>query len=188
MNRRTALLAACLALGPVAFAGSAQAAVISHEQIHSLYTWEEFFAAADGREFPVQIRGNPFAMPAGDFERAVLARLQARNLGPRTTWIGSPDAAPAGRRLVLAFGVGSQLGTALCGGLAQLGAPATPSSSVTVAAAYCLGDRPLTEAYARTTASGPEDRAFDSLLAELLPVVFPRRPGIRFERDNFWKN
>lgn len=171
-----------------AFACSAQAAVITHEEIHIQYTWEEFFGAADGKEFQVQIRGNPFAMPDQAFQQAVLAKLQKRSVGPRTTWtVKSETGVQADQyRLVMVFGASSQLGQTLCGRLATLNPPsAKVASGVQVAAAYCRGDQPMTEAYARTDAANPDDKAFNSLISELMAVLFPRRPGLRLDPPIF---
>jgi hypothetical protein len=166
----------------------AQAAVITHEEVHIQYTWEEFFAAADGKEFQVQIRGNPFVMPSEAFQQAVLAGLQKRSVGPRTTWTVKPDreAAPDQYRLVLVFGAANQLGTTLCSELPKLNpAPAKVAGGVQVAAAYCRGPDPMTEAYARTDAASAEDRSFDRMVSELMPVLFPRRPGLRLDQPIF---
>jgi hypothetical protein len=167
---------------------AAQAAVITHEEVHIQYTWEEFFGAADGKEFQVQIRGNPFVMPSEAFQQSVLARLQKRSVGPRTTWTVKPDreAAPDQYRLVLVFGAANQLGQTLCGELPRLNpAPARVAGGVQVAAAYCRGPDPMTEAYARTDASSAEDRSFDQMFSELMPVLFPRRPGLRLDQPIF---
>ncbi|MGE0153575.1 MAG: hypothetical protein AB7R90_13240 [Reyranellaceae bacterium] len=166
-----------------------QAAVITHEEVHIQYTWEEFFGAADGKEFQVQIRGNPFAMADEAFHQAVLARLQQRSVGPATTWTVKPasEAAPDQYRLVLVFGAGSQLGQTLCADLPSLKpAPAKVPAGVQVAAAYCRGSQPMTEAYARTDSTGAEDRSFDRMFSELMPVLFPRRPGLRLDPP-FWR-
>lgn len=171
-----------------AFACSAQAAVITHEEVHIQYTWEEFFGAADGKDFQVQIRGNPFVMPDQAFQQAVLAKLQKRSVGPRTTWtVKSETGVQADQyRLVLVFGASNQLGQTLCGQLATLNpASAKVAGGVQVAAAYCRGDQPMTEAYARTDALSPDDKAFDSLFSELMPVLFPRRPGLRLDQPIF---
>jgi len=186
MTTRTLVMACLLAILPAA--NSAQAAVITHEEIHLQYTWEEFFGAADGKEFQVQIRGNPFPISDETFRQAVLASLQKRSVGPKTTWTAKPasEAAPDQYRLVLAFGVGSQLGSTLCASLPTITPPtAKISGGVQVAAAYCRGGDPMTEAYARTDAGSVQDRAFDQLFSELMPVLFPRRPGLRLDPPIF---
>lgn len=169
----------------------AKAAIITHEEVHIHYTWEEFFAVADGKEFPVQIKGSSFPIPQDAFERAVLARLQERSVGPRTTWTVNPgeNAAEPGYRLVLVFNAGSQLGSTLCGDLATLTpTPPTAAGRVAVAAAYCRGSQPMTEAYARTDASSPDERSFSRMFSELMPVLFPRRPGLRLDFDRQWND
>jgi hypothetical protein len=182
-------IAALLATGLVTFsAPAAQAAVITHEEVHIQYTWEEFFGAADGREFQVQIRGNPFVMPSEAFQQSVLARLQKRSVGPRTTWTVKPDreAAPDQYRLVLVFGAANQLGQTLCGALPTINpAPAKIAGGVQLAAAYCRGPDPMTEAYARTDSTSPDDRSFDQLFGELMATLFPRRPGLRLDSPIF---
>lgn len=183
-------IAALLVTGLLALsAPAAQAAVITHEEVHIQYTWEEFFGAADGKEFQVQIRGNPFVMPGEAFQQAVLARLQKRSVGPRTIWTVRPDreAAPDQYRLVLVFGAANQLGTTLCSELPSLNpTPAKVAGGVQVAAAYCRGLDPMTEAYARTDATSAEDRSFDQMFSELMPTLFPRRPGLRLDQP-IWR-
>jgi hypothetical protein len=179
------LIASSLAL-PLA---AAQAAIITHEEIHIQYTWEEFFGAADGREFQVQIRGNPFPISAEALNQAVLSKLQKRSVGPRTTWTVKPDkeAAPDQYRLVLVFGAANQLGHTLCQELPRLNpAPAKVAGGVQLAAAYCRGPDPMTEAYARADSTSPDDASFDRLFGELMPVLFPRRPGLRLDQP-IWR-
>lgn len=187
MHRKLAIGTAIA--GALVVGAAAQAAVITHEEVHIQYTWEEFFSQADGKEFQVQIRGNPFAIPDQALRQAVLASLQKRSVGPRTTWTVMPDkeSSPNQYRLVLVFGVGNQLGATLCGQLATLNVPSTAPKpgNVQVAAAYCRGPDPMTEAYARTDATTLDDRAFDQLFGELMPVLFPRRPGLRLDPPVF---
>ena len=188
MSLRKALFCTALAIG-LTTAATAPAAIITHEEVHIQYTWQEFFAAADGKEFLVQIRGNPFAMPQEAFERAVLSKLQARSVGPTTTWTSQPGETPPAKayRLVLVFGAGSQLGSTLCADLDSIKPPPTPApGSVNVAAAYCRSYQPMTEAYARTSASQSDDRAFESMISELMSVLFPRKPGLLLDRGGFW--
>jgi hypothetical protein len=186
---RISQLAPFLIAGLLALPSTAtRAAVITHEEVHIQYTWEEFFGAADGREFQVQIRGNPFAMPPEAFQQAVLAKLQRRSVGPRTTWTVKPanEANPDQYRLVLVFGVRNQLGQTLCSQLPSLNPPTNPSpGTIQVAAAYCRGPDPMTEAYARTDSTSADDRSFDQLIGELMPVLFPRRPGLRLDPPIF---
>lgn len=189
MDLKKTLFRAALAAGLAMSAATASAAVITHEEVHIRYTWEEFFAAADGKEFLVQIRGNPFAMPQEAFEKALLAKLQARSVGPKTTWTTTPGETPPAKayRLVLVFGTGSQLGSTLCEELDSIKPPPTAvPGSVNVAAAYCRSYQPMTEAFARTDASQPDDRAFERLVSELMAVLFPRRPGLLLDRGGFW--
>jgi len=189
MDLKKTLFRAALAAGLAMSAATASAAVITHEEVHIRYTWEEFFAAADGKEFLVQIRGNPFAMPQEAFEKALLAKLQARSVGPKTTWTTTPGETPPAKayRLVLVFGTGSQLGSTLCEELDSIKPPPTAvPGSVNVAAAYCRSYQPMTEAFARTDASQPDDRALERLVSELMAVLFPRRPGLLLDRGGFW--
>jgi hypothetical protein len=168
---------------------AAQAAVITHDEIHIQYTWEEFFGAADGKEFQVQIRGNPFPISTEALNQAVLSKLQKRSVGPRTTWTVKPDreAAPDQYRLVLVFGAANQLGFTLCQELPKLNPPpAKVAGGVQLAAAYCRGPDPMTEAYARTDSASPDDASFDQLFGQLMPVLFPRRPGLRLDQP-IWR-
>lgn len=189
MSLKKTLFHVAFAAGLAMAAATASAAVITHEEVHIRYTWEEFFAAADGKEFLVQIRGNPFAMPQEAFEKALLAKLQARSVGPKTTWTTTPGETPPAKayRLVLVFGAGSQLGSTLCEELDSIKPPPTAvPGSVNVAAAYCRSYQPMTEAFARTDAGQPDDRAFERLVSELMAVLFPRKPGLLLDRGGIW--
>ena len=156
----------------------AQAAVITSDGAESPYSYQEYRAAADGRDFLVEVRGVPFAgMTQDAFDRTLMAVLQsARPSRPAATFTtrrGSPTMVPA-YRLVLVFNPARNLAhETQCRALdsVQLG-PATPGQ-VRVSVAFCRKGDLMSKAVARTGANGTDDRAFRQMFVELFPVMFP---------------
>ncbi len=185
------LLLACAGALVAAPSLPAAAAIITNEDVHLQYDYSEFYAVAGGKEFEVVLRGNPTNVPQAQFE-AKLMQLLTQAMRTTNT---RPTATPTVRtrhpnyRLVLVFNLDSgELGTTLCGDLARIVPPSgVLPGRLTVAAAYCRNEDPMTEAFARTTASSLDDPAAQALFNELTSVLFPRRPGLLPNR-NIWNN
>lgn len=181
---------ALLAIVATAIPCLASAAIISNEEVHIQYDYHEFFAAADGKEFKVVVRGNPTSLPQAEFEQRLMQVLQKNlTVGPRTTFTTTPanTTARPDYHLALVFNTSSGLlGTTLC--KIEKGSEAPPSVAtdaqhgdrVSVSAAYCRNDQPMTEAFARTDAASMDDPAFGRMFSELLAVLFPPQPIFQF--------
>lgn len=178
--------------GVLALAASlpqAQAAIITQTEVYTPYQYNEFYAVADGQDFRVVIRGNPFAQGQEAFEREVLDALRNGIVGPRVNFTTTPNNADRrpDYRLVMMFGPARSVsGDTLCRRLDQ--APPNPArtSEVVMAIAYCRNEQVLTEAWARTDAVSASDGAFRRMFAELMPILFPlRNPNIDSDRGRF---
>lgn len=158
----------------------AQAAVITSDGVESPYSFQEYRAAADGRDFLVEVRGVPFAgMSQNAFDRALMAVLHSARPGRPaarfTTQRGSPSMVPA-YRLVVVFNPARNLAhETQCRALdsVQPGPPAP--GQVRVSVAFCRKDDLMSRAVARTAAGGIDDPAFRRMFVELFPVMFPPR-------------
>jgi hypothetical protein len=166
-----------LALSFAALYGT-RAAVITSEGAESPYSYQEYRAAADGRDFLVEVRGVPFAgMTQDAFDRALMAVLEsARPSRPAarfTTQRGSPTMVPA-YRLVLVFNPARNLAhETQCRALDSVQpGPPTPGQ-VRVSVAFCRKGDLMSKAVARTGSGGIEDPAFRQMFVELFPVMFP---------------
>ncbi|MCW5747186.1 MAG: hypothetical protein KIT36_13430 [Alphaproteobacteria bacterium] len=158
--------------------GSAQAAVITSDGVESPYSYQEYRAAADGRDFLVEVRGVPFAdMTQAAFDLALMAILQsarpARPAATFTTQRGGASMLPA-YRLVLVFNPARNLAhETQCRALDSV-RPGTPTpGQVRVSVAFCRKDDLMSKAVARTSAASVSDPAFRQMFVELFPVMFP---------------
>jgi len=181
MRARILLFATALAL-----AACADGAVrLSQQDTVSTYSPGEFAWAAAGRDLWVVIAGNPFGGDATAFEATVLAAMQGRHWGQRTTFTTAPGADARIRyRAVLLFDPPAALnGTQLC----REPPTALPSVSggdgIVLFAAFCHGKRLRTQVKGRIAqAAGPDDPAFRELVGQVTNALFPPDRGIGRER------
>ena len=158
----------------------ATGSVITSEGAESPYSYLEFRAAAQGRDFLVEVRGVPFAGTRQEaFDprlMAVLQSAQPAGLAARfTTERDRPGMVPA-YRLVLVFNPARNLAhETQCRALDTVQPGAPVPGEVRVSVAFCRGTDLMSKAVARTSAGGIEDPAFRQMFAELFPVMFPRR-------------
>jgi hypothetical protein len=192
MSARSIL--AALALGGVLVSAPASAAVITQEYFEGYYDYQEFFANADGKEFRVEIYGNPFAPRAAPaeqaaFERATIAQMQAHKPPPRVTFVSRLSGEPRrpDYRFSLLFNP-STAGAALrlCSPLAPTDTVMPRSGEVVVEIAFCRNEQTMSSLKARFDASSVNDprfgTAFDQIFAALLPKYNPIRGEDRFRR------
>ena len=155
-------------------------AIITSEGAESPYSYQEYQAAADGRDFLVEVRGVPFAgMPQEAFDQALMGVLRsARPSRPAanfTTHPGGPSMVPA-YRLVVVFNPARNLAhETQCRALESVRPGPPPSGPVRVSIAFCRKDDLMSKAVAWTTAAGVDDPAFHQMFVELFPVMFPPR-------------
>lgn len=178
MMKRTAI-ALTLALSALSV-NAASAAVITSEGVEGPYYHSEYSAAADGREFLVEVRGVPFAgMSQEAFDQALIAVLMsARPSHPAAQFTTRPAGGnidPA-YRLVLVFGPARNLAfETQCRGVDKARFEPVVAGQVKVSATFCRKDDLMSRAIARTSATSVDDPAFRQMFTELFPVLFPLR-------------
>ncbi len=148
----------------LALASCANPTVITHVYYDHSEIIDVFRYAAGGRDFLVEIRGNPTTAPKATFDGAVLAAMHGRHGGPPAKFTTVPsDQARKNYRIVFVFGPAEYAGErAACAGAD--GDPSSPTSGrVTMQAAFCHKERPLSSSRVKF---GPISGPFDSLLAQ----------------------
>lgn len=149
----------------------------------SLYSPDEVTLAAANNPALAVIRGNPFA--ADRDNAAVLAAMQGVNFGPRLLFSQSPRADDRyGYKVILDFGAPS-----FGGGPCSLGptppAPRPTAERMDVYAAFCIGDRLLSEAGGSVGGvTGPDDPKLRRLIADLLVALTPPYDPKRIGDEN----
>ena len=127
------------------------------------------YAAADG-PVPVTIYNDPFPGPEND--KAVISVMQGRNPGPPLTFIEAGRGAnSAGYRVILAF---DSPPFSRCGAAPPPQSSARAADRIEISAAFCIGDRILSDATAGTGAiASPQDPHFARLIQDLLTALLP---------------
>jgi hypothetical protein len=156
------------------------AAVITSEGVEGPYSHLEYSAAADGKDFLVEVAGVPFpGMTQEAFNDALMQVLQAvRPSHPAARFTTHPASgnADTAYRLVLVFGPARNLSFhTQCKGIDRARFEPAAAGTVKVSATFCRKDDLMSRATARTSATGVDDPAFRQMFAELLPVLFPLR-------------
>lgn len=174
MTKLALTVAAALA-SPIA----ADAAVIGGSYFAIQYDWAEFYAAADKRDFRVELIGNPFPnMAPAEFARRLLPVMQVNRPPVNTTFTYD---VPAERphpdyRLILIFDPANDNSSAVCAGTVKRNAPRANPGHVYVWGVYCRNDQALSEAVGWASASSPEDSGMGELMKDLFNTVFDRSP------------
>jgi hypothetical protein len=84
-----------LVLLAAALVGCATGGVIGGAYYAPQYSWSEFYAVTDGRNFQVIVSGNPFpALTQADFQRRFLPVMQASKPRPNLTFTYDPPPEP----------------------------------------------------------------------------------------------
>ena len=178
MKRTTIALA--LALSAATAAPATAAVIISSEGVEGPYSHLEYSAAADGKEFLVEVRGVPFpGMSQEAFNDALMnVLLSARPSHPAARFTIRPTSAnfDPSYRLVLVFGPARNLAhETQCRALDRARFEPVATGQVKVSAAFCRKDDLMSRAIARTNATSVDDPAFRQMFTQLFPVMFPLR-------------
>jgi hypothetical protein len=151
----------------------ADASIVHYSYYDSAYTPDHVqLAAASGTALAV-IRHDPFP---GDRDNAgVLAAMQGRNLGPRMYFSQTPRPDDKyGYKVVITFGAGDGGYRAQCTATSTPPAATPPNGPILVSAAFCVGDRLLTDASGSIGgATGPTDPRFLSLIGDMMVALTP---------------
>jgi len=175
MTRLAAIAAALLA--PV----GAGAATIGGAYYAPQYDFQDFWTAADGKDFRVVLAGNAFpALAENDAAQRLLPVMQVAKPRPALTFTyQKPAIEPRpDYRLVLVFDAANDLnGDRVCQGETRFKA-GTPGL-LNIFAVYCRNDMVMSMKTATTPATLPEDRSVDQLFRQLFMVIFSDAQGLR---------
>jgi hypothetical protein len=154
--------------------GCADTSVVYHSYYNSAYTPSHVQLAASSGTSVAVIRNDPF--PADRDNAGVLAAMQGRTFGwPRMYFSQTPRPDDKyGYKVILDFGSSGYSATYQC-----KAEPTAPSSvrregPIAVSAAFCIGDRLLTDAAGSIgEATGPEDPRFYRLIGDIMVALTP---------------
>jgi hypothetical protein len=169
--RKIAVALAALA----ALTASSYAAVIGGNYYAPQYDYRDFFAATDGKNFPVILAGD--ALPGVDpgiMARDMLPMMQRAKPRPALTFTYDRPLPPPSPdyRLVLVFNPANDLNAdPVCAGTPPRFRPGTPGRFY-VYAIYCRNAQAMSFTTAWTQASGPTDPRIEQLFRELFMVIF----------------
>ena len=172
--RLTARIGVALA-SLVALPALAVAATIGGNYYAPQYDYREFFAATDGKNFPVVLAGDAFpGVDPAIVARDLLPAMQRAKPRPALTFTYDRPIPPASPdyRLVLVFDPANNLNAdPVCAGQPARFKPGTPGRFY-VYAIYCRNSQALSFTTAWTQATGPNDPRIEQLFRELFMVVF----------------
>lgn len=181
MRFKTGLLGALIALALAPIATTVNAATIGGTFYATQYDFQDFWTAADGKNFRVVLAGNPFeALPPEQAAAGLLPVMQAAKPRPRLTFTyAAPlDEPRPDYRLVLVSNAANDLnGDSVCKGTTRF-KPGRPGV-VNLFAVYCRNDMAMSMTTAVTTASTPDDPKVAELFRELFQVVFSDSQALR---------
>lgn len=106
------------------------------------YDYGDFFRVADGKDMTVVVRGNPFALNQGEFERLVTSNMAAMPRGPKTTYTTVKTAnADPNYQVVWQFNGPNLNPNELCSQGQSAAGKTGPADTLRVMAAFCRYDR-----------------------------------------------
>jgi hypothetical protein len=166
----------CSALVAVALGGCVGIPVVDNVYYDVAYQPLEYSG-----DLPLMVRGEPYALPSAEIDRAVVSALQGLTYGVGTHFVDAPDGDAPVHRMVLMFNPPPGLGPyRLCSRPQPPAAgSAPPAPRVGVIAALCLGDRAINYAEGSiATGAGPSSPEFrDGIVRFGLTLLPSRNPG-----------
>lgn len=172
--RLAARIAAVIA-GLAALPAIAVAATIGGNYYAPQYDYRDFFAATDGKYFPVILAGDAFPGVAPEtVARDLLPAMQRAKPRPALTFTYDRPLPPPrpDYRLVLVFDPANDLNAdPVCAGQPPRFKPGTPGRFY-VYAIYCRNAQAMSFTTAWTRATGPADPRIEQLFRELFMVIF----------------
>jgi hypothetical protein len=161
--------------GLAALPALAVAATIGGVYYAPQYDYRDFFAATDGKNFPVILAGSAFpGVDAGVVASDLLPAMQRAKPAPALTFTYERPIPPASPdyRLVLVFDPANNLNAdPVCAGEPPRFQPGKPGRFY-VYAIYCRNDRAMSFTTAWTQATGPSDPRIEQLFRQLFMVIF----------------
>jgi len=172
-------VAICSTLGLAVLAGCVETtSSISRNRLYGRYDVTEVqWGNGGGRDFTVVVRNNPTTLPGEEFEQKVVDAIQGQITYMVTNFTTTPgESARRQYRVEFFFDPPDTTtnGFALCDPTRDL--PETvPRPGVTyVLAAYCLRDRPLSEAFGSSADAAPGTEGFDRLMSQVVRSILPQ--------------
>lgn len=159
------------------------ASIVYNSYYSSAYTPSHVdLAAASGPSLAV-IRNDPF--PDDSENAGVLAAMQGRNFGQKMYFSQTPRPDDKyGYKVVMSFGADSYSYAGQCEVPPAPASPTPPAGEIAVTAAFCVGDRLLTDASGSISgASGPDDPNFRRLIGDMMVALTPPYDPNRRGRD-----
>lgn len=170
IHRIAATLSAAIALPAVVFAAS-----IGGNYYAPQYDYRDFFAATDGKNFPVILAGDAFpGVNPAVVAKDLLPAMQAAKPRPALTFTYDRPLPPPSPdyRLVLIFDPANDLNAdPVCAGTPPRFRPGRPGLFY-VYAIYCRNAQAMSFTTAWTPATGPTDPRIEQLFRELFMVIF----------------
>jgi len=161
--------------GLAALPALAVAATIGGVYYAPQYDYRDFFAATDGKNFPVILAGSAFpSVDAGVVASDLLPAMQRAKPAPALTFTYERPIPPASPdyRLVLVFDPANNLNAdPVCAGEPPRFQPGKPGRFY-VYAIYCRNDRAMSFTTAWTQATGPSDPRIEQLFRQLFMVIW----------------
>ncbi|TAJ82529.1 hypothetical protein [Reyranella sp.] len=170
IHRIVATLSAAIALPAVVFAAS-----IGGNYYAPQYDYRDFFAATDGKNFPVILAGDAFpGVNPAVVAKDLLPAMQAAKPRPALTFTYDRPLPPPSPdyRLVLIFDPANDLNAdPVCAGTPPRFRQGRPGLFY-VYAIYCRNAQAMSFTTAWTPATGPTDPRIEQLFRELFMVIF----------------
>lgn len=170
IHRIAATLSAAIALPAVVFAAS-----IGGNYYAPQYDYRDFFAATDGKNFPVILAGDAFpGVNPAVVAKDLLPAMQAAKPRPALTFTYDRPLPPPSPdyRLVLIFDPANDLNAdPVCAGTPPRFRQGRPGLFY-VYAIYCRNAQAMSFTTAWTPATGPTDPRIEQLFRELFMVIF----------------
>lgn len=160
--------------------------MLSMQDIDTAYNPSELAYAGADRDMRVIVVGNPFSGDQAAFASAVTDAMQGQHWGQATNFTTTPSGSARDLyRVVMLFDPPKSLGS---GRLCREEATGLPSEGsgdgIVLFGAFCRADKRLTSIRGHMPeASGAQDPAFRSLVAQVTNGLFPPESGQKRSRD-----
>lgn len=147
----------------------------TNAEVWPLYRPAEFAHASGGRDTYVVLRGDPLAMPPGQFEQTVLSNMQGQNWGPRTNFTTKPTNFDNSYKVVMLFNGPNVNNQQLCANPGAVSYRTGPQAELHVQAVYCRYDQMMTasQGWLKPDGNGVSQAGFASLIRQMTADLFP---------------
>ena len=156
---------------------------ISYSNVLPRYNRAELFNAADGRDMPTAVVGNPFGTRQEVFEATVTRVMNGVPIGPRTRFTTTPNETARGNfRVVMLFNPAANVSSELmCTNPDPAPTPgmgtapgAVNTDRLNLQSAFCQGGVLFSSAYGwADRVQGPDDPRFARLIQRIMLATFP---------------